>query len=104
MSSSIFLGRWQHRKIRLRNTCSGLLLEHRPVEGVVVLVVERPEEDSEELAQIHVVWRLFEAQPAAVVEIHGKLCWETLAQHLHIASTASHVVHSSQGMAHYYMN
>ena len=68
---------------RPRNTCGGLLLEHRPVEGVVVLVVEGPEEDSEELAQIHVVWCLFEAQPAAVVEVHGKLCWETLAQHLH---------------------
>ena len=72
---------------RSRNTCGGLLLEHRPVEGVVVLVVEGPEEDSEELAQVHVVWCLFEAQPAAVVEVHGKLCWETLAQHLQTTLT-----------------
>ena len=81
--------RWRHiggRKIGgPRNTCSSLLLQHCPVEGVVVLVVERPEEDSEELTQVHVVWRLLEAQPTAVVEVHCKLCWETLAQHLDTA-------------------
>ena len=69
---------------RSRNTCSGFLLQHRPVERVVVLVVERPEEDPVELAEVHVVRRLFEPQAAAVVEVHGELCGEALAQHLYI--------------------
>ena len=69
---------------RSRNTCGGLLLQHRPVERVVVLVVERPEEDPVELAEVHVVWRLLEPQAAAVVEVHGELCGEALAQHLYI--------------------
>ena len=67
---------------RSRNTGGGLLLQHRPVEGVVVLVVERPEEDPVELAEVHVVRRLLEPQAAAVVEVHGELCGEALAQHL----------------------
>ena len=36
-------------------------------------VVKVAEEDAEELAQVHVVGRLFEAQPAAVVQVHGEL-------------------------------
>ena len=32
---------------RSRNTCGGLLLQHRPVERVVVLVVQCPEQDPE---------------------------------------------------------
>ena len=75
------------RVVRSRNTCSGLLLQHRPVERVVVLVVERPEEDPVELAEVHVVWRLFEPQAAAVVEVHGELCGEALAQHLYILNS-----------------
>ena len=71
---------------RSRNTCGGLLLQHRPVERVVVLVVERPEEDPVELAEVHVVRRLLEPQAAAVVEVHGELCGEALAQHLYINS------------------
>ena len=70
--------------VRSRNTCGGLLLQHRPVERVVVLVVERPEEDPVELAEVHVVRRLLEPQAAAVVEVHGELCGEALAQHLGI--------------------
>ena len=70
--------------VRSRNTCGGLLLQHRPVERVVVLVVERPEEDPVELAEVHVVRRLLEPQAAAVVEVHGELCGEALAQHLYI--------------------
>ena len=69
---------------RSRNTCGGLLLQHRPVERVVVLVVERPEEDPVELAEVHVVRRLLEPQAATVVEVHGELCGEALAQHLYI--------------------
>ena len=38
--------------------------------------------EPEKLAQVHVVRRLLKAQAAAVVEIHCKLCWESLAQHL----------------------
>ena len=49
------------------------------------LVVERPEEDPEELPEVHVVRRLLKTQPAAVVEVHGKLCWEPLAQHLKLS-------------------
>ena len=47
-------------------------------------MVERPEEDPEELSEVHVVRRLLKAQPSAVVEVHCKLCGETLAQHLNI--------------------
>ena len=72
---------------RPRNTCGGLLLQHRPVERVVVLVVERPEEDPVELAEVHVVRRLLEPQAAAVVEVHGELCGEALAQHLYILNS-----------------
>ena len=100
---SKLLRRWWHirRKIRWsRNTCSSLLLEHCPVEGVVVLVVECPEEDPEELAQVHVVRRLFEPQAAAVVEVHCKLSWETLAQHLDTAFTYGGIL-SSQERSHY---
>lgn len=37
-----------------------------------------PEEDAEQLTQVHVVWSLLKAQPTAVIQIHGKLCWEAL--------------------------
>lgn len=55
-----------------------LLLEQRPVEGEVVLVIEGAEQDAEELPQVHVVRVLIEAQATGVVEVHGKLCWESL--------------------------
>ncbi len=42
-----------------------------------------PEEDAEQLAQVHVIWSLLEAQAAAVVQIHGKLCRETLGTCIH---------------------
>jgi len=60
----------------------GLLLQHGPVEGVVVLVVQRAEEDPEQLAQVHVVGGLFKAKSAAVVQIHRKLGRETFAEDL----------------------
>jgi len=69
------------------------LPEHRPVKHVVVIVVQRAEKYSEELAQVHVVRGLVEAQPAAVVQIHDKLGRVTLAQdvdrrrHLLLADT-----------------
>jgi len=62
---------------------SSLLLQHSPVEGVVILVVQRTEEDPKELPEIHVVWSLLKPQSTAVVEIHGKLCWETFAQNFY---------------------
>lgn len=41
-----------------------------------------PEEDAEQLAQVHVVWSLLKAQAAAVVQVHGKLSWETLKAYM----------------------
>ena len=41
-------------------------------------MVECAEEDAKQLAQVHVVGCLFEPQSSAVVEVHGKLCWEPL--------------------------
>jgi len=58
----------------------GLLFQHCPVESVVVLVVQGSEEDPEQLSEIHVVGSLFEAKTSAVVQIHGKLCGESLAE------------------------
>lgn len=37
-----------------------------------------PEENAEELTQVHVVWSLLEPQATAVVQVHGKFRWETL--------------------------
>ncbi len=59
-----------------------LLLQHGPVERVVVLVVERAEQDAEQLAKVHVVGRLFEPQAAAVVQVHGELGGETLENYI----------------------
>ena len=56
----------------------GFLLEDGPVEHIVVLVVEGAEEDAEQLPQVHVVGRLLEPQPAAVVQVHCKLGWIAL--------------------------
>lgn len=57
-----------------------LLLQHRPVERVVVLVVERAEQYAEQLPQVHVVGRLLKTQSAAVVQVHRELGGETLAR------------------------
>jgi len=65
------------------STGCSLLLQHRPVEGVVVLVVEGAEEDPEELPEIHVVGSLLEAETAAVVEIHRELGRKTFAENFH---------------------
>ena len=40
--------------------------------------LQAPEENAEQLTQVHVVRRLLEPQPTAVVQVHGELCWETL--------------------------
>jgi len=61
---------------------SRLLFQHRPIESVVVLMIEGSKEDAEELAEVHVIRRLLEAQAAAVVKVHGELCRETLAEDL----------------------
>ena len=42
-------------------------------------MVEGAEENAEQLPQVHVVWCLVKAQPPTVVEVHGKLCRESLA-------------------------
>ena len=56
----------------------GTLLEDSPVENIVILVIEGAEKDSEQLAEVHVIRSLFEPQPSAVVQIHGKFCRITL--------------------------
>ena len=47
------------------------------------LMVECAEEDAEQLTQVHVVGRLVEAQPATIVQVHGELGGESLAEHFH---------------------
>jgi len=65
--------------------CTGrrLLLQHGPVEGVVVLVVKGAEQNPKQLPEIHVVWCLLKSKATAVVEVHGELGREPLTQHLH---------------------
>lgn len=46
-------------------------------------MIERTEEDSKELSQIHVVGCLIEAKATTVVQIHGELGGESLTEHLH---------------------
>lgn len=53
-----------------------------------------PEENAEELAQVHVIWSLFKAQATAVIQIHGKLCWETL-ENMHCAALCNNVLKSA---------
>ena len=45
-------------------------------------MVQCAEEDAEQLTQVHVVRCLFEAESAAVVQIHRELSRESLAEHL----------------------
>jgi len=46
-------------------------------------MVEGAEQNSEKLSEIHVVWGLLKPQPTAVVEVHGKLGREPLAQNFY---------------------
>lgn len=41
-----------------------------------------PEQDSEQLTQVHVVWSFFKTQATAVVQIHGELRGESLYAHI----------------------
>ena len=41
-------------------------------------MVEGAEQDTKQLAQVHVVRSLFKTQPSTVVEVHGKLCRKAL--------------------------
>lgn len=54
---------------------------------------ELPEQNAEQLTQVHVVWSLFKAQATAVVQVHGKLCWEAL--HTFTADCESEVLRFS---------
>ena len=73
---------WRHGQRTHLSLGGCLLFKHRPIKDVVVLVAERTEQDAEELTQVHVVRGLVEAQATAVVQIHGELRRESLAQHL----------------------
>lgn len=55
-----------------------LLLQHRPVKRVVVLVVQRAEQNSEQLTKVHVIWTFLKTQPSSVVQVHRELSWEAL--------------------------
>ena len=60
------------------------MFPHGIMRGLYVyLVVKGSEEDPEELPQVHVVWSFLEPEAPAIVEIHGELCGEALAKHLH---------------------
>ena len=60
------------------------MFPHEIMRGLYVyLVVKGSEEDPEELPQVHVVWSFLEPEAPAIVEIHGELCGEALAKHLH---------------------
>lgn len=50
-----------------RSRVGRLLLQHGPVEHVVVLVVQCAEQNTEQLSEIHVIGRLLKPQPSAVV-------------------------------------
>ena len=57
-----------------------LLFQHGPVKDVVVDVVQRSEENAEQLTQVHVIGRLLKTQSATVVQVHRELGREALAQ------------------------
>ena len=60
------------------------MFPHEIILGLnVYLVVKGSEEDPEQLPQVHVVWSFLEPEAPAIVEIHGELCGEALAKHLH---------------------
>ena len=46
-------------------------------------MVERSEEDPEELPQVHVVGGLLEPEAATVVQVHGELGGKSFAENLH---------------------
>lgn len=53
------------------------MLQHRPVEDVIVLLIQGSEQDPEQLAQVHVVRSLFESESTTVVQVHRELSRET---------------------------
>ena len=62
------------------NLCSRLLFEYCPIKDVVVLVVESSTQDSEQLAQVHIIWSFVEAETTTVVEVHCELCRKGFAE------------------------
>ena len=50
-----------------------LLFQQCPVKSVVVLMVERAEENAKQLSQVHVVGGLLKSQSPAVIQVHRKL-------------------------------
>lgn len=61
---------------RRRGRC--LLLKHRPIECVVILMIQSSEQDTEQLSQVHIVWRFFKPQTSAVIQIHSEFGGITL--------------------------
>lgn len=54
------------------NGVGSLLLENGPIKDVVILMVQSAEQNSEQLAEVHVVRRFFKTEATAVVQIHSK--------------------------------
>lgn len=64
--------------------CGGVLFQRGPVEEVIKLMPQGTEQNTEELAEVHVVGRLVKAETTTVVKVHRKFRWETFAQYLNL--------------------
>ena len=71
-----------------------LLLQFRPVEDVVVGVTLCAHENAKHLSQVHIVGRLVEAQPTAVVEVHDELRGKSLQELLSYLTVSVRTVRS----------
>lgn len=65
---------------------SSFLFQHRPIESVVVLMVQRAKQDAEQLTQIHIIRRLVESQPAAIIQVHCEFGRESLKERRELGS------------------
>ena len=73
------------------DSSGSLLLEDGPIKHIVILVVQRAEEDAEKLPQVHVVWGLLKAQASAVVQIHCKFSGVALGKDRHSRSDTLYI-------------
>lgn len=68
------------------------------------LMIERSEENSEQLPQVHVIWRFIETKSSCVAQVHWELSWESFAQVLdwcrHFLKTLSWKIDKMTGSHH----
>ena len=57
-----------------------LVIEHRPIKDEVILVALSEEQVLEQAPQISIIWPVFEAPAAAIVEVGYEVIGEALAQ------------------------